>query len=297
MVEEIRARREVILCAGAVVSPKLLMLSGVGDGAALQALGLPVRVERAGVGQNLQDHLMARLVYRTRAAGTLNERAGSWWRRAWMGAGYALHRRGPLAVGATEATLFAKVTRGAEEAEVQYQFINFSLQPGAGYVLAREPGGDDQFRAMPAGEPWGDPAAERGPAGAAADPGELPGGAGGPARDGGGGEGRAADRGGRRRFPTWWWARFGRGMPRPRTTTRCWTTSGRRGRRCITRAGPAGWGSTTRRWWIRGCGSGGWRGCGVVDASVFPLIPSSNIQPAVMMVAERAAAMIREDGR
>ena len=57
-----------------------------------------------------------------------------------MAAGYALRRRGPMAVGATEAILFARVTPGAEEAEVQFQFINFSLQPGGGYVLPKHPG-------------------------------------------------------------------------------------------------------------------------------------------------------------
>ncbi len=57
-----------------------------------------------------------------------------------MAARYALRRTGPMAVGATEATLFARVTPGAEEAEVQFQFINFSLTPGGGYVLPKHPG-------------------------------------------------------------------------------------------------------------------------------------------------------------
>ena len=135
----IRAR-EVILSAGAIASPTLLMLSGIGDGAALQALGLPVQVHRPAVGQNLQDHLIARYVYRTRPAGTMNERAGTLFRQATMALGYAMHRRGPMAVGASEATLFARVTPGAEEAEVQYQFINFSIEPGRGYTLASHPG-------------------------------------------------------------------------------------------------------------------------------------------------------------
>jgi choline dehydrogenase len=57
-----------------------------------------------------------------------------------MALGYAVHRGGPLAVGATEATLFARVTPGAEEAEVQFQFINFSLASGPGYTLHAHPG-------------------------------------------------------------------------------------------------------------------------------------------------------------
>jgi choline dehydrogenase len=68
-----RARREVLLCAGAIESPKLLMLSGVGDGAALQEFGLPVVAEAPEVGRNLQDHFMIRLAFRTKPADTLNE--------------------------------------------------------------------------------------------------------------------------------------------------------------------------------------------------------------------------------
>jgi choline dehydrogenase len=92
------------------------------------------------VGQNLQDHLIARLSFRTRPAGTLNEITASRLRMAAMAVGYAVNRTGPMAVGATEATLFARATPGAEEAELQYQFINFSLVPDAGYTLPRHPG-------------------------------------------------------------------------------------------------------------------------------------------------------------
>ncbi len=135
-----RASREVVLCAGSIMSPVLLLRSGIGDGAALQALGLPVRVHSPGVGQNLQDHLIVRWVFRTRPAGTLNEHTATRLRTAAMALGYALRRSGPMAVGATEATLFARVTPGAEEAEVQFQFINFSITPGMGYVLPKYPG-------------------------------------------------------------------------------------------------------------------------------------------------------------
>ena len=134
------ASREVVLCGGAIATPHLLLLSGVGDGAALGALGITSVLHRPAVGQNLQDHLIARLTYRTRPAGTLNEITASRLRMAAMALGYALTRSGPLAVGATEATLFARATPGAEEAELQYQFINFSLVPGAGYELPAHPG-------------------------------------------------------------------------------------------------------------------------------------------------------------
>ena len=134
------ASREVILCSGSIATPHLLMLSGVGDGAMLAGHGIATALHRPAVGQNLQDHLIARLSYRTRPAGTLNERTATRMRMAAMALGYAMTRSGPLAVGATEATLFARATPGAEEAELQYQFINFSLVPDAGYVLPRHPG-------------------------------------------------------------------------------------------------------------------------------------------------------------
>ncbi len=138
--DEMRATREVLVCSGSIATPKLLMLSGIGDGAALQALGIPVVLDRPSVGQNLQDYFIARFGFRTRPAGTLNEITASRLRTAGMAARYALRRRGPMAVGATEATLFARVTPGAEEAEVQFQFINFSLSPGGGYILPKHPG-------------------------------------------------------------------------------------------------------------------------------------------------------------
>ena len=138
--EEFRARREVVLSAGSIMSPKLLMLSGVGDGDALQALGIPVVHALKGVGQNLQDHLITRFGFRTKPARTLNELTATRLRMATMALGYAIRRSGPMAVGATEATLFARVTPGAEEAEVQFQFINFSLTPGRAYELPKHPG-------------------------------------------------------------------------------------------------------------------------------------------------------------
>ncbi|MFC7612252.1 GMC family oxidoreductase N-terminal domain-containing protein, partial [Teichococcus aestuarii] len=115
---EFHAAREVVLSAGAIATPKLLMLSGIGDGAALGAFGIETRVHSAGVGKNLQDHLIARLAFRTRPAGTVNEIMANPLRLGWTALGYALRRSGPLAVGATEATAFARVTPGAEEAEV-----------------------------------------------------------------------------------------------------------------------------------------------------------------------------------
>ncbi|MBR0652940.1 choline dehydrogenase [Roseomonas terrae] len=121
-----RAAREIVCSAGAIETPKLLMLSGIGDGAALQALGLPVVLHSPGVGKNLQDHLIAKCIYRSKPCGTLNEILLSPFRKARMGLDYLLSRAGPLAIGAGEANAFARVTPGAEEAEIQFLFVNFS---------------------------------------------------------------------------------------------------------------------------------------------------------------------------
>lgn len=138
-----RARREVILSAGAIESPKLLMLSGIGDGGALQELGIEARHHSPGIGQNLQDHVQVRYAFRTKPSDTLNETMANPLRVAKMGLQWALTRGGHMTIGASEASLFARVLPGAEEAEVQYQFINYTLDAPKGAAAARlhkEPG-------------------------------------------------------------------------------------------------------------------------------------------------------------
>ncbi|MBR0665323.1 choline dehydrogenase [Roseomonas hellenica] len=121
------ARRQVVVSAGAIETPKLLMLSGIGDGAHLAEMGIETRLHAPGVGQNLQDHLIAKFILRTSPCGTINEIMRNPFRQAGMGLGYLLARGGPLAIGAGEANAFARVTPGAEEAEVQLLFINFAV--------------------------------------------------------------------------------------------------------------------------------------------------------------------------
>ncbi len=110
-----RAGREIVCSAGAIETPKLLMLSGIGDGAALQALGIPVVHHSPGVGRNLQDHLIAKFIYRSKPCGTLNEIMRSPLRQAKMGLDYLLSRTGPLSIGAGEANAFARVSPGADQ--------------------------------------------------------------------------------------------------------------------------------------------------------------------------------------
>lgn len=127
---EFRARRCVVLSAGAIETPKLLMLSGIGDGDALRSLGIETVAHSPDVGRNLQDHLIAKFIFRTKPCGTLNEIMAKGWgsrmRQAAMGLDWLLRKSGPLAIGAGEATAFARVTPGAEEAEAQLLFVNFS---------------------------------------------------------------------------------------------------------------------------------------------------------------------------
>ena len=93
--------REVILSAGAIGSPQILQCSGVGDGRHLQTLGIPVILDLAGVGKNLQDHLQIRAVYRTHEQ-TLNDELNSLWKRIKVGLQYAVFRTGPLTLAASQ---------------------------------------------------------------------------------------------------------------------------------------------------------------------------------------------------
>jgi choline dehydrogenase len=121
------AKRQVVVCTGAIETPKLLMLSGIGDGAHLAEMGIETRLHSPGVGRNLQDHLVAKFILRTKPCGTINEIMRNPLRQAKMGLDYLFTRNGPLSVGAGEANAFARVTPGAEEAEAQLLFVNFAV--------------------------------------------------------------------------------------------------------------------------------------------------------------------------
>jgi choline dehydrogenase len=121
---EVEARREVILAAGAINSPKLLMLSGIGPGARLAALGLPVRADLPGVGENLQDHLQIRAVYRVDGAETLNTRAAGPVGKARIALEYALRRTGPMSMAPSQLGAF---TRSSPERA--HPNIEFHVQP------------------------------------------------------------------------------------------------------------------------------------------------------------------------
>ena len=116
----LNARHEVLLAAGAVGSPHLLQLSGVGPGSVLRDLEIPVLHELVGVGNNLQDHLQLRLIYKVSGIETLNERANRWLGKIGMGLEYLLLRRGPMPMAPSQVGVFARSDPGRETPNLQY---------------------------------------------------------------------------------------------------------------------------------------------------------------------------------
>lgn len=121
--ETIRARREVILSAGAIGSPQILMLSGIGPGAQLNDNGIAVHKDLAGVGRNLQDHLQARPIFKCRSS-TINTETNSLWKQALIAVEYALKRTGPMTMAASLGTGYLRT-----RAELETPDIQFHLQP------------------------------------------------------------------------------------------------------------------------------------------------------------------------
>jgi len=122
-----RCRGEIILAAGAIGSPHLLLLSGVGPAAALRDHGIPVVLDRAGVGENLHDHLQLRAIYRVTGARTLNETYHSAAGRLGMALQYAFLRRGPLTMAPSQLGLFTRSDPGRERANIQFHVQPLSL--------------------------------------------------------------------------------------------------------------------------------------------------------------------------
>jgi len=119
------ARCEVILAGGSINSPQLLQLSGVGPGAALQALGIAVVADVPAVGRHLQDHLCIDHVYRSRVP-TLNRELGTVWGKLWAGARYLLQRRGPLALSINQGGGFFRSRAGLAHPDMQLYFSPLS---------------------------------------------------------------------------------------------------------------------------------------------------------------------------
>jgi choline dehydrogenase-like flavoprotein len=122
-----RCRGEVILAAGSIGSPQIMMLSGVGPAAQLAQFGIPVVLDKPGVGANLHDHLQLRMIYKVTGIKTLNEMYSSLLARAWMGVNYALFRRGPLTMAPSQLGAFTKSDSTLDRANLQYHIQPLSL--------------------------------------------------------------------------------------------------------------------------------------------------------------------------
>ena len=123
-----RADREVILAAGALATPPLLLRAGVGPAEHVRAHGIEVVLDRPGVGGNLQDHLQCHLSYRVEGIGTLNERSNSLIGKLAMALEYACLRRGPLSMGPSSLGMFARSDRSRERANIGLIVMPFSRQ-------------------------------------------------------------------------------------------------------------------------------------------------------------------------
>jgi len=122
-----RCRGEVILSAGAIGSTQALLLSGVGPAAQLSQLGIPVVLDKPGVGENLQDHLQLRLIYKVTGVKTLNEMYASPFGRAQIFLDYAFRRRGPLTMAPSQLGIVTRSDPHRERANIQYHVQPLSL--------------------------------------------------------------------------------------------------------------------------------------------------------------------------
>jgi len=129
---QVSASKEVILSAGAIGSPQLLQISGIGPKSLLDKVGIPLILNLPGVGQNLQDHLQTRLVYKTRQH-TLNDELNNIFKRGMVGLQYVLTRTGPLTLAASQVTIFTRSRPEVERPDIQFHMQPLSAdKPGDG---------------------------------------------------------------------------------------------------------------------------------------------------------------------
>ena len=124
---EATAKAEVILCAGAIGSPQILQLSGLGCAQRLQALGIAVQKDMPGVGANLQDHLQIRAVFKMQNAVTLNTQANSLWGKAKIGMEYAFKRTGPMSMAPSQLGAFTRSDPAQPYPNLEYHVQPLSL--------------------------------------------------------------------------------------------------------------------------------------------------------------------------
>ena len=131
---QVLARAGVVLCAGALQSPQLLMLSGIGPGKHLAGFGIPVLRNAPAVGENLQDHLQLRAIFRCTRPITTNDSLNSWLGRARLGLEWLFRRSGPLAVGINQGAIFCRVLPDSATPDAQYHVATLSADMAGGKV-------------------------------------------------------------------------------------------------------------------------------------------------------------------
>ncbi len=286
---QVRARREVLLCGGAINSPQLLQLSGIGPGALLQGLGIAVLHDLPGVGENLQDHVGGRMIFRCQGVTTFNEIYHNWLRRIWAGMQYALFADGPLMTGAGPIGLFVKTRPELDSPDVQYQFMAGSM-PKVGDPMHKFPACTLRRHPLPAGKPRLAAHHLAGSRQAAGDAAELPGHPERSRHDGRRAEGDAQGvrHAGMRKYVT------EEIFPGPQASTdedllnHVRATSGttfHQTSTCMMGPGPMAVVDTTLR--VKGLDA-----LRVIDASIMPTVVSGNTNAAAIMIAEKGADMI-----
>ena len=122
-----QAEQAVLLCAGAIGSPQLLELSGIGQANLLQQHGITPVIDLPGVGENLQDHLQIRAVFKVHGVKTLNTLANSWWGKAAIGLEYLLHRTGPMSMAPSQLGAFTRSDPSQPWPNIEYHVQPLSL--------------------------------------------------------------------------------------------------------------------------------------------------------------------------
>ncbi|WBU52348.1 GMC family oxidoreductase [Paracoccus sp. SCSIO 75233] len=130
--QQVPARGEVILSAGAVASPQILQLSGIGPAALLKSHGIEPVADAPGVGENLQDHLQLRTIYKVSGAKTLNTLAGSLFGKARIGAEYLFRRTGPMSMAPSQLGAFTRSDPDRPHANLEYHVQPLSLEAFGG---------------------------------------------------------------------------------------------------------------------------------------------------------------------
>lgn len=122
------AELETLLCAGAIGSPHILQLSGIGPAALLAEHGIAPQVDAPGVGENLQDHLQLRMVYKIKGAKTLNTSSAHWYGKMMIGLEYALRQSGPMSMAPSQLGAFARSDPTQATPNLQYHVQPLSLE-------------------------------------------------------------------------------------------------------------------------------------------------------------------------